>query len=106
MTDREKLQATLKECPFDNIVSIMQWYLNRNNISFNALRDLDKLINHFMNDRLDEVERTLFVANEKAGYLKKYLDGSMWKDEELAKLYIQPQIENAQAILDTVKEVE
>lgn len=106
MTDREKLEKVLRECPFDNIETILQWYLNRYNISFSSLRELDKIINDFMNDRLDEVERTLFVANERAGYLRKYLDGSMWKDEELAKLYIQPQIENAQAILDAVKEVE
>lgn len=105
MTDREKLEKVLKECPFDNIVAIMQWYLNRNNVSFNTLRGLDQLINHFMNDRLDEVERALFVANERAGYLRKYLDGSMWKDEETAKFYRQPQIENAQAIIDAVKDV-
>lgn len=105
MTDKEKLEKVLKECPFDNIETILQWYLNQYDISFSSLHELDKIINDFMNDRLDEIEWTLFITNERANYLKKYLDGSMWKDEETAKSHLQPQIENAQAIIDAIKNV-
>ena len=42
----------------------------------------------------------MFVANERAVYLKSYLSGSMWPTEELVKEHLQPQIDNAQAIID------
>lgn len=107
MEEREMLEEVLNFCSSKSITTIFQDFLNtyEEKLSFYTIKTLHKMINNSLEHRLEKAERALYVANERADYLKKYLDGSMWKDEELAKLRVQPQIENAQAILDAVKEV-
>lgn len=107
MTDREKFEEVLKSCSSENIFTLFQYFLDmyEEELSFYTIRALHKMINNSLEHRLEQTNRALSVANERAEYLKKYLDGSMWKDEELARLYVQPQIENAQTIIDAVKDV-
>lgn len=107
MTDREKFERVLKLCPSENISTLFQYFLDMyaEELSFYTIKTLHKMINNSLEHRLEQTERALFVANERAVYLRNYLDGSMWADEELERLYRQPQVENAQAILDAVKEV-
>ena len=107
MTDREKFEEVLKLCPSENISTLFQYFMDiyEKELSFCTIKTLHKIINSSLEHRLEQTERILSVANERAKCLRKYLDGSMWKDEELARLYVQPQIENAQAIIDAVKDV-
>lgn len=102
MTDREKLLRLLDGFQVDSIDAILNCFLNvyGDELSIKTIRDMAKTLNNSLGNRVDELERLRFIANERAGYIKKYLEGKMWPDEETAKFYLQPQIDNAQAILD------
>ena len=109
MTDKEKLTSILgvmgNAMSFEEIICT---YLNYHNQDFPAsrLKNLMDILNHkYLDEKIKALEEIQFVANERAGYLKCYLDGSMWKDEEAAKKNLQPQIENAQAIIDACGKV-
>lgn len=109
-TDKEKLLEILSyfnEPPRNapSLEYILGAYIEEYEEDFSALR-LHNMITDlecYLNIKLKKLEEARFVANERATYLKRYLDGSMWKDEEIAKEYVQPQIENAQAIIDACK---
>lgn len=106
-TDREKLLEFLSRYDIKSIEEILLCYLDKYNEDFSAER-LNVLIgnlNCYLGNKIIKLDQARFVANERATYLKRYLDGSMWKDEKTAKEYLQPQIENAQAIIDACKSI-
>ena len=105
MTDKERLQFVLDNCPSVNIEAIFQCFLDNFDrvLSIRTINELHKQIGYCLDRKIDKLDQARFVANERATYLRRYLDGSMWKDEETAKKYVQPQIENAQAIIDMCK---
>lgn len=108
-TDKEKLLEILNlfEPPYDkhSLEYILDAYIEHFAEDFSALRlhGMITELEDYLRIKLEKLDKARFVANERATYLKKYLDGSMWKDEKLAKEYVQPQIENAQAIIDACK---
>lgn len=108
MTDKEKMLHIL-ECS-DNLTfeEIINMYFSLYSKDFSILRMTNFIDsfnkNHFY-PKIAKYSELQFVANERAAYLKNYLEGKMWKDEETAKKYLQPQIDNAQAIIDVCNEV-
>lgn len=108
MTDRDRLLSLLNNCETTtDITSILKCFLYTygEDLSIQTVNNLYKQVGELLDYKIGQANSALFVAKERAGYLKKYLDGSMWKDEETAKRHLEPQIENAQAILDAVKQV-
>ena len=107
MTDRERLQLILDNTSSKNIETIFQCFLDNfeDDLSIRTINELHKKIGFSLNHKIEKLDQARFVANERATYLKRYLDGSMWKGEEIAKKYLQPQIENAQAIIDVCKNI-
>lgn len=103
MTDREKLLFMLDVYKhMDSIDGILNCFLELygDGISIRTISHMSKELNSYLDYRIDNLECARFVANERAGYIKKYLEGKMWPTEELARQYLQPQIDNAQAIID------
>lgn len=107
MTDRERLQLIIDNTQVDHIEVILSLFLNRfeDDLSIDTINSLHNEICFVLDKKIKKTKQALFVANERAGYLKRYLDGSMWKDEKIAKENLQPQIENAQAIIDECRKV-
>ena len=102
MTDKEKLLGLLNGYRMDSIEEILNCFLTvyGNDIDIRSIHGLMKIVDRHLEDKVDKLGRVQFVANERAGYIKKYLEGKMWPNEELARQYLQPQIDNAQAIID------
>ncbi len=103
MTDKEKLVNILRTTDATTFEDIITTYLYYYPMDFSIIRLkalIDKLNNEYLNDKIKKLDQARFIAKERAGYLKRYLDGSMWKDKETAKYNLEPQIENAQAIID------
>ena len=105
MTDRENLQFVLDYCHSDDIETIFKFFLEnfKDNLSINKINELHNLAKDSLEYKINRLEEARFTANERATYIKKYLEGKMWKDEEIAKMYVQQQIENVQAIIDVCK---
>ena len=111
-TDKEKLLKLLNDlnespCISTSLEYILGAYIEEYEDDFSALRLFGIItdLECYLKIKLTKLDQAIFVANERATYLKRYLDGSMWKDEELAKKYVQPQIENAQDIINACKSV-
>lgn len=103
MTDRERLLGLLnKNDKLNSIEDILYRYLCvfSDDISALQLGEMMRNINDLLGEKVRELTRAKFVAKERATYLKCYLSGDMWLTEEAAKANIQPQINNAQAIID------
>ena len=105
MTDREKLLHILNTYKIDSIKAILNCYLEAyyNDISARQIGDLMNDLSRYLAYKVSDLEKVKFVANERARYLKSYLNGDMWLTEEAARENIQPQIDNAQAIIDACK---
>ena len=102
MTDKEKMERVLEN--FDgSFEQIVFEYLASNHKDFSALRiqnliaDLNEI---YLYPRISDLENAKRISKERAFYLKAYLSGEMWADEESARRNLQPQINNAQAIID------
>ena len=105
MTDGEKLVGLIKGCKLNSMDEILNCYFLTYYKDYSA-RQLHRFVtdlNKFLEWRVDDLDKARFVAHERATYLKKYLSGDMWQTEEIAKTYLQPQIDNAQAIIDACK---
>ena len=104
MTDKEKLQNMLEHIQDDaSIEEIMFRYLGEYETEFSAVRIkdfVDSINQNFLYPKIDELVHTKAIAKERATYLKSYLEGTMWKDAESARRNLQPQIKNAQTIID------
>ena len=105
MTDREKLLHLLDVYKMDSIGTILHCFLDvyGDDINIRTIHSMANDLNDYIGYRVDKLETARFVANERAGYIKKYLEGKMWPTEELARQYLQPQIDNAQDIIDACK---
>lgn len=103
MTDRERLLGLLEVATgLDSLESILEHYLYvyLDSISTIELAEINKLINEAIICKARDLETIKFIANERAGWIKSYLEGNMWETEEDAKRNVQPQINNAQAIIN------
>ena len=102
MTDREKLLKLFDTYQIDYLETILNCFFMEYEEEFSArrLNDLIKDLTFRLKHKIEYLEAAHNIASERAGYIKSYLEGSMWKDEEAAKANLQPQIENAQAIIE------
>lgn len=105
MTDKEKIQFILNNCPAQSIEDIFQCFLDNfeDDLSIMTINELHNQVGYSLNHKIEKLARANCVAYERACYLKSYLDGTMWDDEEIAKRNLQPQIKNAQAIIEACK---
>lgn len=103
MATREMLEHILNICDSDNIETIFSLFLDRfeDNLSIDTINSLRKEICFTLDHKIENLEHARRVSKENALYIKTYLEGKMWKNEESARRNIQPQIDNAQAIIDT-----
>ena len=108
MTDKQKFLELLKyfgdSSTFEDIVEV---YMSRYSEDFSASR-ICRFIERLGRSEIDkiaEIERANRIAHEHATYLKCYLEGNMYASEEVARECVGPQIENAKAILESVKKV-
>lgn len=103
MTDRERLLSFLNENDqLNSIEEILDYYLSvfYGDISALQLGKMMTVVNDILVQKVRGLMITKSIAQERAFYLKTYLSGEMWLTEEAAKANVQPQINNAQAILD------
>lgn len=102
MTDKERLQHILDTYDSVSIESIFYHYLMTyfDELPISTIKELHNQTNNVLEAKIKDMSRANYIAYERATYLKSYLDGSMWKTEEAAKANVQPQIENAQTIID------
>ena len=103
MTDRERLQYILKTYDqLESLQAIVGCYLEvfHKDMSAAQIYNLVTDINDYLGNKVRKFSQVQFVARERAAYLRCYLSGDMWLTEEAAKANIQPQIDNAQAIID------
>lgn len=106
MTDIQKIKEILKSNQPKNFEDFVGAYLNVYNDDFSAERlfDLIERLNAvFLKGKIRQFDKVKSVAYERATYLKCYLDGKMYSDEQIAKSYVEVQRENAQAIIDVCK---
>ena len=102
MTTREMLEHVLNICDSDNIETIFSFFLDRfeDSLSIDTINSLRKEICFILDNKIENLEHARCISKENAWFIKTYLEGKMWKDEESAKANLQPQIDNAQAIID------
>ena len=102
MTDGERLVNLINGCKLDSMKEILNLYFVTYYKDYSArhIHELIKDLNMFLEWKVKELDEARFVAHERATYLKRYLSGDMWLTEEAAKENLQPQIDNAQAIID------
>lgn len=102
MTDKERLLGILELCDEEDIVTIIIQYLDIywERLENYKLMELITYINSIVRIKLENFDILKNVAKERAFYLKTYLEGNMWETEENAKKNVQPQIDNAQRIID------
>lgn len=108
MTDKQKLLELLRYCgdasTFEDIVDA---YMSRYSDDFSASRIcyFIERLNRSEIDKIAEIERATNIARERATYLKCYLEGNMYANEEAARACVGLQIENAKAILESTEKV-
>lgn len=106
MTDKERLEWLLQYHEHSSIEEIIMAYLWRWGNEFSAIRMkefVDSLNKNYLYPMIEDLSSTRFVANERATWIKCYLEGKMWADEESARRNLHPQIDNAQAIIDACR---
>ena len=108
MTDREKMLGLLNgNDRLNSLEDILDYYLHifEDEISARQLSDMMRIINNLLACKVRELDRMKRTSKERATYLKAYLSGELWLTEEAAKENVQPQIDNAQAIIDACNNV-
>jgi hypothetical protein len=100
MTDKEKLEGLLPYST-DRLEDIVAQYLRLFIADFtpSRLRSFIKMLEIFLDTKISVYEMAVNNSFEKASYLKTYLEGKMWKDEESAKANVSSQVKNAESIL-------
>ena len=86
----------------DSVEGMLFYYINHHPEEFPASRisTLIKMLNNdFLSERIHQLEHACDVSKERAIYLRKYLDGTLYKTEEAAMLAREAQIANAEAIV-------
>lgn len=109
MTDKQKLLELLTHdftdyLSFDDIVDS---YIGLYREEFSAYRinKFSLMLNEHLVREIDNMEVATRVARERATYLKCYLEGNMYANEEAARACVGLQIENAKAILESTERV-
>lgn len=106
MTEKQRLLNILSRFGDDiSVESIIYTFLREADKDYSDLR-LNRFIQgltEILYDKQLEYERIARVSLERATYLKNYLDGKLYKDEETARTYVDMQKANAQAIIDICK---
>ena len=108
MSDKQKLLEWLHH--YDDksrLEDIVFGYMAVYSQDFSARRinDFLKQLNIHLADEINNMERATRVAHERATYLKCYLEGNMYANEEAARQCVGMQIENANAILERTEKV-
>ena len=108
MNDKEKLLKMIEHYNPANpncFEEILFMYLDfyGNDFPASRLSSLIKNLNEYLYANIKDLETTKSIAYERAYYLKTYLSGDMWTTEEAARANLEPQIRNAQAIIDACK---
>lgn len=105
MGDKEKIMYIMNNYDIDSIEGLVISYftLYGENCPIVRMIDLMQDLSRVLLWKANKLENLKFIANERASYIKSYLSGDMWKTEEDAKKNLQPQINNAQAIIDACK---
>ena len=100
MTDKEKLEAMLQYST-DDFEGIVCQYLRLFIADFSPsrLRNLIKTFDTFLDTKIHGYEMAVGNSFEKAHYLKSYLEGKMYKNEESARANVGCQIKNAESII-------
>lgn len=109
MSDKQKLLEWINNYCNDTmtIEEMIDSYIGWHGKEFSAYR-LNKfalMLNSYLMCSINDMERATKVAHERATYLKCYLEGKMYENEEAARQCVGIQIENAQAILDSTERV-
>lgn len=108
MTDKQKLLEWLDLCrDTDSFEDIVHSYMQAYGRDFTASRicNFMECLNRSSIDKINEMENSIRVAHERGTYLKCYLEGNMYANEEVARQCVDLQIENAKAILDSTEKV-
>lgn len=102
MTDKEKILHILENYQPETFTQFLDCYMNAfyRELSARTLHNMSIIINRNLKYKIDNLEELRFVARERATYLKSYLNGDLWLTEEAARNNLQPQIDNAQTIID------
>lgn len=106
MTDIQKIKEILKSEQPKNFEDFVCVYLNVYYEDFSAERLfelIEQLNSVFLKGKIRQFDKVKSVAYERATYLKCYLDGNMYGDEQIAKANVEVQRNNAQAIIDVCK---
>ena len=100
MTDKEKLESMLMYST-DNFEDIVAQYLRLYIVDFtpSRLHNFIKMLDIFLDTKVKTYEMAVNNSLEKACYIKSYLEGKMWKNEEEARANIDSQIKNAESII-------
>lgn len=106
MTDIQKIKEILKTNQPKRFEDFVCAYVNTYYDDFSADRLfelVERLNSVFLKGKIRQYEKVKDVAYERATYIKSYLDGTMYADEQTAKANVEVQRNNAQAIIDVCK---
>ena len=106
MSEKQRLLNILSRCE-DNVSveSVIYTFLQEADKDYSDLR-LNRFIiglTEILYDKQLEYERIARVSLERATYLKNYLDGKLYKDEETARKCVDMQKAHAQKIIDVCR---
>ena len=106
MSEKQRLLNILSRFGEDiSVESVIYTFIREADKDYSDLR-LNRFImglTDILYDKQLEFERVARVALERATYLKNYLDGTLYKDEETARKYVDIQKQNAQVIIGVCK---
>ena len=102
MTDKQRLQYILDNTDSVSLESIFMQYFTEfsSDTPVATMMELLSQITNVLEVKVQVLNRATCIADERARWVKDYLEGRMWPDEETAKKNVQPQINNCQAIID------
>lgn len=105
MTDGEKLLEILGNYPKVSLETVLNLFFEEygDTIPASRVNWMISNLNDYLDYKINKLEQVQCIAHERANYLKTYLNGDMWATEEAARVNLQPQIDNAQAIIDACK---
>lgn len=105
MTDRERLLKILDNYPNVSLETVLNLFFEDygDTVSASRVNWMISNLNNYLDYKINKLEHVQHVSYERASYLKTYLNGDMWATEEAARANLQPQIDNAQAIIDACK---
>ena len=109
MSDKRKLLEYLNlhcnDCmEFDDIIAGYIGYYHKDFPAYNINKAILRL-HELLIEEIDRSETANRIAKERAAYIKNYLEGKMYRDEDTARQCVGIQIENVKAILDSVDKV-